>query len=246
MFTSTSAIKINGQKMFKLKRGYYVLLCFSLLFTPAVHAEAVKNKQEIVKINSTAEISSQAMAEHSKVLSQLMLKLYQTNPKELKKSTQVSAEEMVQWTFEGPFGWKFDGVRHLQGLDALNLAVDASFPGDRVLALITGLHTSLTKAYGGKNEYDFSGETNPQYLYNAARNIEITSIKITELNQSQLDKSGKVLILLDGNDPTDLTQQLSSLINSIDADANRFSEQKQQTIQLLDRRSARPISWQAQ
>lgn len=232
--------------MFKLTVRHFIVLFFFLLLTPTIQAEPLKDIRRTTKQSKTAEAASQAMAEHSNVLRQLMLSLYQANPKELKKSTQVSAEEMVQWTFEGPFGWKFDGVRHLQELDALNLAVDANFPGDRVLALITGLHTSLIRAYGGKNEYDFSGEINPQHLYNTARNIEIASIKITELNQAQLGKSRQVLVLSDNEKPIELTQQLSALIHQVDADANQFAEQKQQTIQLLDKRSAESISWQVQ
>ncbi|WP_047539171.1 hypothetical protein [Methylotenera versatilis] len=232
--------------MFKFTMRYFIVLFFSLLLTPTIQAESLKDIHKTTKQSKTVEAASQAMAEHSNVLRQLMLRLYQANPNELKKSTQVSAEEMVQWTFEGPFGWKFDGVRHLQELDALSLAVDADFPGDRVLALITGLHTSLTRAYGGKNEYDFSGEIDPQYLYNTARNIEIARIKITELNQTQLDKFKQTLSLLDGEKPVDLTQQLNELIRRVDADANRFAGQKQQTIQLLDRRSADSISWQVQ
>lgn len=232
--------------MLKITARYFIALLVSLLFTPAIQAESFKDIHKTAKQSKVAESASQAMAEHSKVLSQLMLKLYEANPTELKKSTQVSAAEMVQWTFEGPFSWKFDGIRHLQELDAFKLAVDADFPGDRVLALITGLHTSLTKAYGGKNEYDFSGEINPQYLYNTARNIEIASIKISQLNQSQRDKSRQEFVLADGDKHIDLTQQLSALINRVDADAKGFSEQKQQTIKLLDTRFAGPILWQVQ
>jgi len=172
-----------------------------------------------------------------------MLTLYQHNPKQLKKSTQVSAEEMAQWTFEGPFGWKFDGVRRLQGTDALNLASDANFPGDRVLALIAGLQTMLAKAYGGKTEYDFSGEIDPQTLYNTARNIEITSIKVNQLNDG---------IILSGSDkpadlkPSDLMLELSEMISRVDADAKRIAKQKKQVIQLLDKDSAQAMQWQLQ
>jgi hypothetical protein len=232
--------------MFKHTLRFFILLFCSMIVTPAIQAEALKDIQKTAKQSKTAEVASQTMAVHSEALRQLMLALYQANPQELKKSTQVSAAEMVQWAFEGPFGWKFDGVRRLQGVDALNLAVDETFPGDRVLALIAGLHTMLAKAYGGKTEYDFSGEVNPQYLYNAARNIEIVRVKINQLNRIKQSNSLQQFVLLDGNNSTDLTQQLSKMINRIDTDANRLANQKQQAIQLLDKSSAELISWQLQ
>jgi len=236
-------------KPFKPSALRYFILLFLLQLTSVTHAESANNKgpvhnnQTIAKDANSAEMAKQSMALHSETLRKLMLTLYQHNPKQLKKSTQVSAEEMVQWTFEGPFGWKFDGVRRLQGIDALKLASDTNFPGDRVLALIAGLQTMLTKAYGGKTEYDFSGEIDPQTLYNAARNIEITSIKVNQLNDG---------IILLGSDkpadlkPTDLTRELSEIISRVDADAKRIAKQKKQVIQLLDKHSEQATQWQPQ
>lgn len=232
--------------MSKLTLHYFVVLFCSLLLTLVTHAGSLENTQATAKIPTTAEVASQSMAVQSETLRQFMLTLYQNNPQELKKSTQVSVEEMVQWTFEGPFGWKFDGARRLQGVDAVKLAVDEKFPGDRVLTLIAGLHTMLVKAYGGKTEYDFSGEITPQYLYNAARNIEVTSVKITQLNHVKQGKSQQGLVLLAGNNSINLAQQLSDMINRIDADASRLAKEQQQIIHLLDMSSAEQTLWQLQ
>jgi len=230
-------------KPFKPSASRYFILFFLLQLTFVTHAQSVNNKEPVHKIQkmaknaNSAEMAKQSMALHSETLQKFMLTLYQYNPKQLKKSTQVSAEEMVQWTFEGPFGWRFDGVRRLQGTDALKLASDANFTGDRVLALIAGLQTMLAKAYGGKTEYDFSGEIDPQTLYNAARNIEITSIKINQLSDG---------IIFSGNDnPADLTLKLSEIISRVDADANRIAEQKKRVIQLLDKNSVQATQWQS-
>lgn len=63
--------------------------------------------------------ASAEMERHSDTLRNIMRTLYLYNPDELKKSTTVSANEMVQWVFEGPFNWKFDAIRKLQGAKAL-------------------------------------------------------------------------------------------------------------------------------
>src|SRR5690606_24303139 len=104
-----------------------------------------------------------------------MLELYRLNPGELRKSTQVSAEEYIQWVFEGPFGWKFDAIRGLQGVDALELVYSAEYQGDRVLPLIAGLHTMLVRAYGGETEFRFPRSADVQDLYIAAHNIDLAA-----------------------------------------------------------------------
>lgn len=216
----------------------FIALCLTVFLMPISYVKATDSQQLIGRNAIANQQATQTMAMHSETLRQLMLALYQANPKHLKKSTQVSAEEMVQWTFEGPFGWKFDGVRRLQGSEALMLAVDADFPGDRVLALIAGLHTMLAKTYGAKNEYDFSGEIIPQNMYNAARNIEIASAKFNQLAPNQL-------LLTENGKPVELTQQLRTLISRVDADAQAFAAQKKQTIQSLPKDVAQPLSWQS-
>lgn len=213
------------------------------MLTLPAHAESVENNITFVKDTKTAKTAAESMALHSETLRQLMQTLYLDNPKLLRISTQVSIEEMVQWSFEGPFNWKFDGVRRLQGVDALKLAVDADFPGDRVLALIAGLHTMLAKAYGAKNEYDFSGDIYPQYLYNVARNIEVVSGKINQLNEANPDLPNR-LVLLNKSKPADLTQKLRSLIDKVDRDANAFSVQGKQAIRPLHQDAAQAVDWQ--
>jgi hypothetical protein len=118
------------------------------------------------------------VGEHSRNLRDLMVSLYKLSPDELHKSTSVSAEEFSQWVFEGPFGWKFDAIRKLQGIDALSLVFSDEYRGDRVLPLIVGLHTMLVKAYGGETEFRFTHEPDARGLYNAARNVDIAAWKL--------------------------------------------------------------------
>ena len=125
------------------------------------------------------------MRENTQSLRLLMTKLYKRNPHELKKSTPDSLEKMVDWVFEGGHGWKFKKINEMQGTDALQLAFNPEYRGDRVLPLIVGLQTMLMKAHGGKSEFYMTDSIDPQNLYNAARNVEIVAWKLSNARDSQ-------------------------------------------------------------
>jgi hypothetical protein len=95
----------------------------------------------------------QVMSAHTEDLQALMLALYESHPEELTKSAQISPREMTEWVFDGKFGWRFDSLRSVQDQSALDLLFDERFQGDHVLALVTGLETSLFHGYGAENEF---------------------------------------------------------------------------------------------
>ncbi len=116
----------------------------------------------------------------------LMLKLYRRNPKELAKSTTDTSEKMADWVFNGDdqHHWQFKELDNKQGTEAIFLAFNNDYQGDRVLAYIVGLQTMMLKAHGGKKEFYLTDSIHPQSLYNAARNVEIAAWKIsTSRNQ---------------------------------------------------------------
>ncbi|WP_051901377.1 hypothetical protein [Methylotenera sp. L2L1] len=163
--------------------------CLTVLITLCLTSQACLSAEQTKQQNTTKKAKAQhvtpAIPKVSEVfkiqtddLRQLMLQLYQCNQKDLLKSTKVSAEELTQWVFEGPFGWKFDAIRQAQSIDALSLSFSPEYQGDRILPLITGLHTMLVQAYGGENEFTFTKKILPKNLYHAARNIEITRQKL--------------------------------------------------------------------
>ena len=121
------------------------------------------------------------LAENTQSLRVLMTKLYKRNPHELAKSTSDPADKMVDWVFEGELQhhFKFKEIDNKQGTDAIFLAFDANYQGDRVLPFIVGLHTMLLKAHGNKKDFYLTDSIDPQNIYNAARNIEIAAWKLS-------------------------------------------------------------------
>ncbi len=131
------------------------------------------------------------MRENTASLRLLMTKLYKRNPRELRKSTSGTTEEMVDWVFEGAHGWKFKAINEAQGTDAIHLAFKPEYAGDRVLPFIVGLQTMLIKAHGGKAEFYLTDNIDPQNVYNAARNVEIAAWKLSNAH----DDKGRLYLL---------------------------------------------------
>ena len=131
------------------------------------------------------------LRENTQSLRLLMVKLYKRNPRELKKSTSGTVEEMVDWVFEGGHGWKIKKINEAQGTEALQMAFQPDYTGDRVLPLIVGLQTMLIRAHGGKTEFYMTDSLDPQIIYNAARNVEIAVWKLSNAR----DGNGQLYLL---------------------------------------------------
>jgi hypothetical protein len=131
------------------------------------------------------------MRENTESLKALMVKLYKRNPQELKKTTSSPLEKMVDWVFDGDHGWRFESIQNKQELDAIFLAFNPEYQGDRVLPFIVGLQTMLIKAHGGKTEFYLQDNIDPQRIYNAARNVEIAAWKLSNAR----DANGKLYLL---------------------------------------------------
>lgn len=158
--------------------------------------------------NQLGKTDFDRMADHEireniQSLRTLMIKLYKRNPSELKKSTSDDAEKMVNWVFNGNHNWYFEAINNVQGTDAIYLAFNEEYKGDRVLPFIVGIYTMLIKAHGGKKEFYLFDSVDPQLLYNASRNIETAVWKLSNAKNS----TGKPFLL--ANELTEKENNLS-------------------------------------
>ena len=194
----------------KNNKFYYVFFC--LLFSIYLPIQSL-NAKEIVEPdrqsgNQLGKTDFDRMADHEireniQSLRTLMIKLYKRNPSELKKSTSDDAEKMVNWVFNGNHNFNFEAINNLQGTDAIYLAFNEEYKGDRVLPFIVGIYTMLIKAHGGKKEFYLFDSVDPQLLYNASRNIETAVWKLSNAK----DVSGKPFLL--ANELTEKENNLS-------------------------------------
>ncbi|HQN64084.1 MAG TPA: hypothetical protein PLR90_08970 [Methylophilus sp.] len=143
--------------------------------------------------NDLDRMADVEIEENTQSLRKLMLKLYKRNPRELAKSTSDNAEKMVDWVFDGgaQHHFQFQEIQNKQGTEAIYLAFDANYTGDRVLPFIVGLHTMLLKAHGGKTDFYLTDTIDPQSLYNVARNVEIAAWKLA----TNRDAEGNLCLL---------------------------------------------------
>jgi hypothetical protein len=113
------------------------------------------------------------ISEVNRLSRELMLKLYKRNPRELAKAPPGTtvAQRMYQ-LFEFPRKTRFAELGNRYGTDAVPLAFDPAFEGDRVLALMVGISGMIHSAYNGHDEFFLLDEIDQQKLYNSARNLE--------------------------------------------------------------------------
>lgn len=200
-------------------------------------AKAIPAQQDRSTINQLGKgdfdrIADVEVRENTDSLRLLMLKLYKRNPHELQKSTSDVAEKMVDWVFnaEAQHHYQFAEINNLQGTDAIFLAFNPEYTGDRVLPYIVGLQTMLLKAHGGKTDFYLTDNIEPQHVYNVARNIEIAAWKLSNAR----DETGMLYLLT--NEINDKDKNLSferefgKMIGRTDLFAIALAEKSQRLI----------------
>lgn len=177
-----------------------ILGCLLLLCGQAEAEARAPHKDHVTK-PMPAVSTRQEVGEHTEDLRALMLQLYRTNPEELAKSTQVGAREMTEWVFDGKANWKFDEVRGLQRSEAIDLALDPGFAGDRVLALIVGLETLVFGGYGGVNEYAIPSRRDEErlgQLYCQLYGVQQRLTTVPEFLRARQDVRPHITAVLEG------------------------------------------------
>jgi hypothetical protein len=139
-------------------------------------------------VDQVAEIHLSQSRDH---LATLMRKLYRRNPSSWRHAGRPSGEFMVQRVFRPERVPDFQEFQGRRSVDAVRLAFEPSFTGDRVLAFVAGLASMLDAAYGDKREFFITDALDPQKLYNCARNVEIAAW----LLRSRTGADGRPLIL---------------------------------------------------
>ena len=223
-----------------MRFAYCLILCGFLsacAANPLSQGKAIPERGDRSSANQLAKNDFDRMAdveltENTQSLRVLMTKLYKRNPHELAKSTSDPAEKIVDWVFDGELQhqFKFKEIENKQGTDAIFLAFDANYQGDRVLPFIVGLHTMLLKAHGNKKDFYLTDSIDPQNIYNAARNIEIAAWKLS----TSRDANGNLHLLTNEINSTDrnlsFEREFGKMIGRTDLYAISLAEKSQRLI----------------
>jgi hypothetical protein len=182
-------------------------------------------------IDSAIEIFLQESLASARLLTE---KLYRRNPREWRRSGQASLDAAVSRAFDPKFAWRFPELDNVQGTDALQLAFQPEFSGDRVFALGVGLGSMIMQAYGNQTEFFPLDRLDPQKLYNAARNTEVVAWKLATTR----DASGQPLLLsndiaLDGVQNLSFEREFGKLIAYQDSLARVIAERTNRSIRFV-------------
>src|SRR5258708_19167661 len=130
-------------------RRIFLLACVPVVAACAGNATAPRqaassgfNPSQLAKtdIDRVAEAHQREIFSNLKLLTE---KLYRRNPRELKKSGQASITVGVARIFEGQHAWIFPELQGKRGTQAIQLALQNDYSGDRVLAFIAGLGSMI-------------------------------------------------------------------------------------------------------
>jgi len=103
---------------------------------------------------------------------ELLVLLYERNPDQLRKIPGMTVEGRLAQLRVHRYKLQFAELDYKQDIDALNLAFDPSFAGDRVFALIVGLGSMVRQAYQYQPEMFLPDELDAQVLLTSAYNVE--------------------------------------------------------------------------
>ena len=123
-------------------------------------------------------VSDEFITETRAAVRMLVVKLYKRNPDQLRKIPGMTVEGRMAQLRVSRHQLLFDELDNRQGIDAMNLAFDPAYRGDRVFALVVGLGGMLRQAYGYKPEMFIYDQLNAPALRTSAQNVEVLSWKL--------------------------------------------------------------------
>jgi len=103
---------------------------------------------------------------------ELLVLFYERNPDQLRKIPGMTVEGRLAQLRVHRYKLQFAELDYKQDIDALNLAFDPNFKGDRVFALIVGLGSMVRQAYQYQPEMFLPDELDAKVLLTSAYNVE--------------------------------------------------------------------------
>jgi hypothetical protein len=173
------------------RRILVALTLLTFVFLPGC-----RNPLDTSAFNSLAKsdvdlVADTSLQEMNRLLEELLVKLYKRNPRELEKVHGMSIGQRQGQVFDNKGRLIFSEIQNKQGTDALDLAFDKNYQGDRVFALMCGLIGVVRSSYNWKMEQFMFDSLDQQKLFNSARNIEILAWRLSNTE----DDDGNLLLL---------------------------------------------------
>ncbi len=157
-------------------------------------AQAAPMASSEVAQSDTNRMATLGMRDNIESLLRLADKLYRRNPAEWRKTSTLSRDAaLAQLRVAVDTRTPWPELQGKRDIAALSLALGPDFKGDRVAAFIYASADMLVTAHGGKTAFYLTDSLDAQYLYNAARNIEIAVWMLS----ARRNAAGQPLLLAD-------------------------------------------------
>ena len=151
-------------------------------------------------------------------LEALMRELYRLNPDELAKMPGATVDERVALVLpDRPYDeLRFGELNSHRGTEAMQLAFEPRFIGDRVFALMVGVISQMRIAYNDKLEFFAMNRLDSENLENFADNLEIVRVSLKRRTGSDgmplLRHEGEVMLQESGLPEPTAEQILDQLV----------------------------------
>jgi len=151
-----------------------LLIALVLLFLCACGGYELKNLAK----SDIDLVTDQFITKTREDVSELVVMLYKRNPEQLAKNPGMTIEGRLAQLKVRRYKLQFLELEYNQGIDAMNLAFNPSFTGDRVFALTVGLGSMLRQAYAYQPEMFLPDQLDAQVLLTSAQNVEMLVWKL--------------------------------------------------------------------
>ena len=123
-------------------------------------------------------VSDEFITETRSAVRELVVKLYKRNPAQLRKNPGMTVEGRLAQLRVHRHELNFPELGGKQGIEAMLMAFDPDFSGDRVFALSVGLGSMLRVAYAYNDEMFIFDRLDSKVLVTSARNVEVLLWKL--------------------------------------------------------------------
>ena len=116
----------------------------------------------------------------------LTLELYRNNPGQLAKASGIGLEQRLNQIVEYPVEVAYNEISNKQQIKAIELALEYSYDGDRVFALMIGISSMIRLSYNNQREFFLFDTIDPQKLYDSSYNLQLLKQKLIDFPPSLL------------------------------------------------------------
>ena len=120
-------------------------------------------------------------------IGRLAQELYRTNPEELAKSPGIGLKQRLNQIVDYPVEVAYREIDNKQQIKAIELALDDSYKGDRVFALMIGISSMIRNSYDNQREFFLFDTIDPQKLFNSSYNLQLLKQKLANISPQLLD-----------------------------------------------------------